>query len=526
MAKKISICVAALGGTLLISPAIADPWFGQALPPPVNDPTHAVVQTVGVDLPEQPAVFGPGPKSPILDGDKIKADVKTIVDFSLKSKASGDYLWGRVSGTPAYYDTVTWAVQNLKASGLKDAHVEDFTATLTIPTAGELRILGDTSYGDGTADVVLQSAMVGGRGPVNGTVTAPMIYVGHATHADLLGRDVKGKIAVFHATPNPGIYSTDENGRSNDLIKAGAAGAIEILDQAGNMQSYDADRHGCGTNLCLTIGGADGYFLENMLGKAGATGKSVSARLSSTATEQTGLKTANGVATIPGKTDKTIIINAHADAWFVGGDDNASGFATGLALARYFAKQPKPEHTLVFVISAGHHTQGRGIPAFRAVHDNDYVKNASLVINLEHVADTGIARSAVDRNDHNFGLKLNATTVELAKAVGVTNRAPFLVDLWRQGAACFGLSTQRVVDDMAPGEPGAYHDIKTVPMTQMIAAGMFYHTTGDTVDSVPDEGLERAARFYAFMIEQADKAPDALLQGAPYAPRTTCPRTP
>lgn len=523
---KKHLTITALSGALLCwtNASAAEPWFGQPLPPPVNDPTHSVLD-INTELPEQPATFGPGPKSPLLDGARIKQDVNTIVGFSLKSKAEGNYLWGRVSGTPAYYETASWAVDQLKAAGLSDAHLEDFTSILTIPTAGELRILGDASYGEGTADIVLQSAMVGGRGPVDGTATAPMIYVGHATEADLAGRDVKGKIVVFHTTPNPGIYSTDENGRAFALSKMGAAGVIEILDQVGNMQSYDGDRHGCGKALCFTIGGADGFFLENMLGKAGEAGKVVSARLSATAKEQT-VKTTNGVATIPGKSDKTIIINAHADAWFVGGDDNASGLATQIALARYFASGPKPEHTLVFVVSAGHHTQGRGIPAFRVNHNKDYVKNASLIINLEHVAQTGVARSAIGLNKTNFGRQMNATTVELAKAVGVSNRAPFLVDIWHKGAQCFGLSTQRVMDDKVPGELGAYRDLTGVPLTQMIAAGMFYHTTGDTADFVPAEGVERAARFYAYLIESADKASDALLQGAPYAPRAACPRTP
>ncbi len=486
---------AAFGAAVLAAPAAgAAPWFGQALPPPVNDPTKPIL-TTAEDLPAQPAVFGPGPKSPLLAGSALKADVRTIVGFSLESKASGDYLWGRVSGTPAYYKTAAWAVDQLKAAGLKDAHLEDFTATLSIPTAGEARILGDSAYGEGSGDIVLQSAMVGGRGPVNGSVTAPMIYVGHATAADLLGRDVKGKIAVLHTTPNPGMYSADEIGRPAELIKAGAVGVIEILDQVGNMQSYDADRHGCGTSLCLTVGGADGYFLENMLGKAGLAGKTVSAKLSSTATTQTGLKTANGVATIPGKSKRTIIINAHADAWFVGADDNAGGLATAIALARYFAKQPKPEHTLVFVVSAGHHTPGRGGPAFRANHDKDYVADTDLFINLEHVAGQGVIRQMPVTQSDNFGRPMVSATTEWPKTVAVSNRAPFLIDVWRQGAACFGLAVQRVVDTAPNGEPGAFRDLQGVPITQMISAGPLYHTSGETVDSAPDAGLERAARF-------------------------------
>ncbi len=522
--------------------ASAAPWFGQQLPPPVNDPTLPIVSARD-DLGPQPATFGPGPKSPLLSGERIKADAATIMGFSLESKAAGDYVWGRVSGTPAYYRTAAWAVDQLKAAGLGDAHLEDFTTRLTTPTAGEARLLGDASFGAGTADIVLQSAMVGGRGPVNGAVTAPLVYVGHATAADLAGREIKGKIAVLHATVNPGIYSADEIGRPAELIKAGAVGVIEILDQIGNMQSYDGDRHGCGTSLCLTVGGADGYFLETVLGKAATAGKIVTARLSSTAVERSGLKSANGVATLPGKTDRTIIINAHADAWFAGGDDNASGLATALALARYFAAQPKLNHSLVFVVSAGHHTQGQGVPQFRILHEAQYVAKADLIINLEHVANLGLVRSVAETQADNFGRPMLATTTELPKAVAVSNRAPFLIDLWRQGARCFGLAIQRTVDTVPPGEMGFYLSpgalandprmaaagvkaLTDTPVTQMISAGPLYHTSGETLDAVPTPGLERAARFHAFLIAAADKAAPALLRGAPYAPRAICPPTP
>ena len=56
-------------------------------------------------------------------------------------------------------------------------------------------------------------------------------------------------------------------------------------------------------------------------------------------------------------------------------------------------------------------------------------------------------------------------------------------------------------------------------MTQMIQSGTFYHSSGDVYEAVPAEGMERAARFHAFLIEQADKAPEALItagKGSPY----------
>ena len=147
------------------------------------------------------------------------------------------------------------------------------------------------------------------------------------------------------------------------------------------------------------------------------------------------------------------------------------------------------------------------------------------------------------RQVDNYGTQMVATTTEFPKAVAVSNRAPFLIDVWRQGAKCFGLSIQRVVDTVAPGELGAFTMIEgmagrnpeiaaaklknvAIPVTQMISAGPLYHTSGETVDAVPTPGLERAARFHAYMIQAADAAAPGLLRGASWTPRARCPATP
>ena len=520
----IQAAVLAVGAIACSVSAGAAPWFGLTLPPPVNDPSTPIVPFDTTDIPVQPIVFGAGPKSPILDGSKMKADLRTIVDFALKSKAQGDFRWGRVVGTQIHRDTVAWIVGQMKSGGVQDSHVEDYSAKLSIPDSAEVRILGNVSYGDGSQDVVLKTADAEGRGPVNGTVTAPLVYVGHATDADLIGRDLTGKIAVMDTTPSPGMLAADEFRREPKLIKAGAVGVINIMQQIGNMQSYSPFA-GCTAGMCFSVGGEDGYFLESAIGKAGLDHQVLTARLSATAKQQNGLVGENGVATIPGKTNRTIVLNFHADSWYTGADDNGSGTVVGIALARYFAKQPQLNHTLVFLVDGGHHTQP-GIPEFRKKHE-DLIDNADLFINLEHVAAAGLIRSFDQRTDVNFANQMVPTTTEWPKEVSISNRAPFLIDTWRKAATCFMIPLERVVESDAPGEPSTMHDVVTkIPVTQMTEYGPLYHTTGEGLQSVTDEGLERAARFFAYMIKAADKASPALLKGAPYSPTKGCPAIP
>jgi len=503
-------------------------WFNLRLPGPQTDPVEGFLDMAHTDLPARPVSFAPGPLDPMLSGHSIHADVATLVGFSHESRTAGDYLWGRVTGRPAYDRTVAWVAAQLTAGGLRDAHLESFRATdVNLPVAGEVRLVGNDTMGKGSRDVVLRSAMVGGDGPVNGNVSAPLLYVGQGLDADLAGRDLHGKIAVIVSTPDPSLYAALPSPRIAQVREAGAVGVVEILVQPGNLQSFDRDRHGCGQQLCFTVGGEDGFFLQNVLGAAAKAGRSVIATLSARS-ETLNRNISNVVATIPGKTDRTVIIDAHADGWFGGADDNASGVAVMIALARHFARQAKLERTLVFLASAGHHSAGaNGVRAFRSAHDGNFVANADLIINIEHPAQSALMRSYIERQTDNFGSRMIAASGDLPKQIAVNNRAPFLIDLWRQGVRCFGLDVQRVIDQLLPGDLNSFADLKEIAQTQMIASGGVYHTSGDDLNTVPPAALERAARFYAYFVTQTANAPVQWLRGGDWrAAGTRCPPTP
>jgi Zn-dependent M28 family amino/carboxypeptidase len=238
--------------------------------------------------------------------------------------------------------------------------------------------------------------------------------------------------------------------------------------------------------------------------------------LALTSEEQGGLSSANGIATIPGKSARRIIINAHADGYFQGGDDNASGLAVLVGLAKYFAKQPQPAHTLMFVASGGHHGPGNGPTALVAAHP-ELKDGTVLILNLEHVAYADVVRGKV-RATNNIGMSWETSVTEAAKAVGVTNESPFLFDLWKRASRCFGVATYQSAGTTVSGDLGGYRPLN-VPMTQMIQSGTFYHSSGDVYEEVPAEGIERAARFHAFFVERVDQAPEALIaagKGTPY----------
>src|SRR5204862_542483 len=77
-----------------------------------------------------------------------------------------------------------------------------------------VQIVGDPAFGPGTETVTLQSALpqAGGATIAGGSITAPVVFAGRGTDADLAGRDVSGKIAVVHVRPEPSLFGSAEQG--------------------------------------------------------------------------------------------------------------------------------------------------------------------------------------------------------------------------------------------------------------------------------------------------------------------------
>jgi hypothetical protein len=497
-------------------------WFGTPVPPALSDPRKPVMKHDDQFAP-LPTHFAPHPgrHDELLDGAVLKTDHRKIVGFSLESLAAGDKVWGRRAATPAFMHTIEWTVNELKAAGLKDAKVETYPvpAAMWVPQSWQVQMLGDPAFGAGTQTVTLQSAFPqpGGATIPGGRLSAPVVFVGHGTDADLAGRDVMGKIAVVHVRPEPSLFGSAEQGVAARLVEKGAAGVINAVEGPGNAYYFDP-RFACGKSPCFMVGGNDAWFLQQVIGKAANAGvlDKLKVSMSLASEEKSGLTSANGLATIPGQSTKRIIINAHADGYFQGGDDNASGLAVLVGLARYFAKQPQPKHTLMFVASGGHHGPGNGPGSLVTAHP-ELKDGTLLILNLEHVAYADVVRGKT-RAANNIGMSWELSVTEAAKAVGVTNESPFLIDLWKQAAHCYGVATYQSAGPTVSGDLGGYRPLG-VPMTQMIQSGTFYHSSGDVYEAVPAEGLERAARFHAFLIDKADQAAETLItagKGTPY----------
>jgi hypothetical protein len=150
----------------------------------------------------------------------------------------------------------------------------------------------------------------------------------------------------------------------------------------------------------------------------------------------------------------------------------------------------------MFVGSGGHHSSGMNGPASVVSMNPDLMSRVKLVVNLEHLAQFQV--QAVPA--------WVVGTGEQPKNFGVSNSSPFLVNLVKQAAERYGFVIQPEIVSTVPGDLGGYAPLN-VARIQGIHSGPLYHTSGDTLASISTPGLEKAARFYAYVIDQSAKAP-------------------
>ncbi|MCB1670335.1 MAG: M28 family peptidase [Gammaproteobacteria bacterium] len=492
--------------------AAPGPWFGLDLPPDLEP--HVSPAIIGSRGPA-PAVVPPEESDfPELDGERISRDLRQIVDISIQSRLSqelgGTLLWGRVSGFPSGDATVDWAAEQFRQAGIGEVRVQQFEqdadAEQWLPLDYEVTLLGSDQFGPGSRDVTLTTAVALAPSEIaGGSLTAPVVYVGTGSPAELIHVDVRGKIAIQRITPQ--AHLVFERSRfvpqANDIMSRGAVAVINLIDQPGNEMARDMSN--CG-GPCFNVGGRDSHFLTAVMNAAAVAGNldQLRMRLSVNSAVHRGLIGRNAVAVIPGQSAETIVLNAHVDAWYDGAGDNGDGLAVLVALARHFNRpEIQLRRTLVLVASAGHHTRGLNGPRAAVSLNPDLFGNSVLIFNLEHVAQRNFSPA---RSEFEDGYReYIADSGEAPIVAGITNSSPYLQSLFDQGVQRYGTNFVSGDSTMASGEGGGYRTAG-VPIVTTMQAPPLYHTSGEVFEVVSTPGLERMARFMSWFVKQVDGA--------------------
>jgi hypothetical protein len=180
-----------------------------------------------------------------------------------------------------------------------------------------------------------------------------------------------------------------------------------------------------------------------------------------------------------------------------------------VALARHFARpEHRPQRTLVFVASAGHHTPGINGPRSFVAGNPELANSAVMFVNVEHVAQRNFSPARSTSAD---GYReAVADSGEAPIAVGVTNNSPFLQEVIDAGPARYGVNFISERSTFQSGETGGWSSLGVAKVSVMQAPPL-YHTTGEVADVISTPGLERMARFLAFFVKESGKAPRAQI---------------
>jgi hypothetical protein len=348
---------------------------------------------------------------------------------------------GRASGSPELDKAAQYIAAQYRALGLSPAPGRDFLQPFEVTTSArlgkgnhfEFTLSGRSRSLDLTKEFVpfnfSSSAKVSGSVVFCGYgITAP-----EYNYDDYAGLDVKGKLvlvlshepqeydanSVFEGkvyTDHAQFYSKAANARSH-----GARGVILISDRFNHKTDKDA---------LETFGRSDGPpdagipyiqikedLVEPWFKAAGkdlleletAIDKDLRPRsfafpgveVRETVDIERAVKKVNNVAAfLPGQTDEYVIIGAHYDHLGLGeqfslapslagtvhpgADDNASGTAGVIELARYFAGQPQPKRGMLFLNFAGEELGLLG-SGYYATHPELPLDKAVAMINLDMI---------------------------------------------------------------------------------------------------------------------------------------------
>lgn len=426
-----------------------------------------------------------------LDGFRIKALVNEVTAISRKSRADGHQYWGRIAGTEYERMTNDWTAAHFRRLGLEQVRIQEFDLPPQwFPTSWDV----DVSGRGATTRLATAFPLFNSVG-TSGVATLEPVWVGMGTAADFADRIVKGKAAVLYGFPNPG-------GRGNTALtfgalrraeEAGAAAVLLIVGFPGNVVNQP---QGGGTTPpakvpVLMLGDQDGRAIRELIERR----ESPAVRIRLAVETRTGLKTANVWGVLPGATDENIALMAHADAFFEGAMDNASGMATLVALAEHYAKVPRSERrrTMTFFTTFAHHSPSGEQAGIRWVHNHMQAMFAktALLINLEHTSQVAtylIGEAFITSN------QVSARRWY----VGGSDR---LRDIVLKTFNEYGIALY----SRAEGRPGGELSyVYTDAPSFHIIDHTVYHTDMDTLAAVPAYGLEQSARAFAKIIDQVN----------------------
>lgn len=469
-----------------------------------------------------------------LSSERMLADVRTLTSPAFN---------GRQAGSADDLRSAQWVARELALAGAQLPLIDNSSTTFPLPPTREGAPLGlmtsivstpligpDPVVRTGTADQFVTAQLSKDYLPVFDSPSADLqgqvVFVGYGIVDpaqgidDYAGVDVKNCIVLFlRGKPD---HSPSPVSHADKVRFARDRGALAYLTATGPILSPYETRRGVtgrpsafygqlspdqalpgawiSTELAETLLAGNGdesnpdrlRTLQEQLNNAPSARSRLANRYASLhwkTTIEDGLLT-NVVGMIPGTGPYTIIIGAHRDHFgrpagllFPGADDNASGTAIVLEVARALGKIGlRPQRTILFVSFSG---EERDLLGSRLYTSRPVIPLGSTkaMINIDHA---GVGNRLLTVGITGFG---KSTVKDAGWAVGLVNK----LDLY----------------GFFPGGDHVPFKEAGIPTVTIVSGGVHphFHQPTDTADTINPEILQTIARYVLALTWQLANAP-------------------
>jgi hypothetical protein len=442
-----------------------------------------------------------------IDGRRLTQYVDEITAMSRRYRDNGHpQFWGRIIGTEADAENARWMMDKFRQIGLADVREQRFDlppqwmpqSWSVVASGGGLGARGAKSLKIDTAQPTYLS-----EGTTAAGLDLEAVWTGFASEADLgMSREVRGKAAFFYSTDTSSRHIGVMDGAIKRLADRGAAAIFVVQGIPGNLrtQFYPVNS----PVPTFSVGLRDGLAMRDLIGLAGSTAPRVKIQLDVQMVAN--LHSATVWGTLPGATDENIVVVAHRDGWFEGANDNASGMATMIVLAEYFAKIPRAERrrSIVFLGTTGHHNNGGQSGAWLGEHPEVFAKTAVL-LNSEHTGAVMTGQASTRQ--------ANAAAVSTWFAGGDR-----LADIVVKALDAFGVPTYAESSPTPAGEIGRYFQF--APSVQFMTSGFVWHSDQETSDTISATAIAAITRAYAKVMADSNAVPLSELRRPASQPTT------
>jgi hypothetical protein len=424
----------------------------------------------------------------------------------------------RRSGTPGDLEIREYIKNKLISFGIPSVENQEYQFTSHTYTEWKLTVSGE----DVPCFFWRTSQFTDAEG-----LSADAIYVGDEIPLD---GSVKGKIVVLDVIP--GVVSRKSLAATSDYVhdpdgyfevdaiqsapnlssnmpaafymakKQGAVGFIGILDYPTGTNKFYPDVGLAVRDLmpAVMVGKFDGEKLKKRLK---ASRNVLPAKIVLKGSINKNATSGNVVGILPGVTDEILIINTHHDGCFSSAVEDASGIASVLALAKFYAAYVPDLRvkTLVFDFEGNHWSWDYPYGSRKfAEHNPKILAKTNAVLSIEHIAREMVVKGG-EYVDAGYPSPAYMFAPELPELKQIC------IEAIQKNNLTYTIVPRYSGEDlMTPAQTRWFH-LLGFPVYQYISGPEYLYLPDDTLDKIDKKRFETVNRVFIDLIERLQYIP-------------------